>query len=184
MGNYMDMADSMALEKGFAGEIGQILATNEHGLADVLYKEVPDEDAIELGRRAARYALAPLLWRVAAGDVLNTSEVTELLDVSRQALAKRVRHRSLLAIAGRGMTYFPVWQFDLDRHEVRPIVKDVLQIFLETLGDVDPLMVVSWSRSPQYEELDGLTPQEWIEKGGADDALKLSAKRAASSLAA
>lgn len=180
----MRMADSMALEKGFTAEVGQILGANENGIRDLFDGELTNDEAIELGQRAARYAFAPLVWSAVAGDVLNTTQVTELLDISRQAIAKRVRHRSLLAIAGRGMSYFPVWQFDFNQRTVRPVVKDILQVFQDTADQVEPLMIVSWSRSPQYEELDGLTPQEWLEKGGNDDALRRSAKRAAFALSA
>jgi hypothetical protein len=174
----------MALEKGFTAEVGQILVANENGIRELFDDQLTNDEAIELGQRAARYAFAPLVWRAVAGDVLNTTQVTELLDISRQAIAKRVRHRSLLAIAGRGMSYFPVWQFNFDQRTVRPVVKDILQVFHDTADQVEPLVIVSWSRSPQREELEGLTPQEWIEKGGDDDALRLSAKRAAFSLSA
>jgi transcriptional regulator of acetoin/glycerol metabolism len=178
------MANEIALEKGFQEELGQILSENQHDIRFLLEEQVPEDVALDLGRRAARHALAPLLWKAVVGDVLDTSQVAELLDVSRQALSKRVRNHSLLAIPGRGITYFPKWQFDIDQGEVRPVVKDVLHQFASALGQFDPLVVVSWSRSPQHEELDGLTPQEWIEKGGGNEPLTLSAQRAASKLAA
>jgi hypothetical protein len=178
------MANEIALEKGFQEELGQILSENQHDIRLLLKEQVPEDVALDLGRRAARHALAPLLWKAVVGDVLDTSQVAELLDVSRQALSKRVRNHSLLAIPGRGITYFPTWQFDLDRREVRPVVKDVLHLFSEALGDVEPLTVVSWARSPQHEELEGLTPQEWIEKGGSNELVAISARRAAAALAA
>lgn len=175
------MAHQIALEKGFTEELSGVLAGNEHGVADLL-DQLPDEEAMDLGRKAARQALAPLVWRAIAGNVLDTSQVAELLAVTRQAIAKRVHRHSLLAIPGRGITYFPTWQFDLDSREVRPFVRDVLDNFAGSLGRVDPLLVVSWSSSPQYDELEGLTPQEWITKGGSDETLKLSARRAAAAL--
>lgn len=94
----MRMADSMALEKGFTAEIAQILSANENGIREFFEREISDDNAIELGRNAARYAFAPIVWRAVAGDVLTTTQVTEFLDISRQAVAKRVRHRSLFAI--------------------------------------------------------------------------------------
>lgn len=177
------MGDALKwIEEGFEQEFSSILRSRagvEEGLLSL-----GDQEAVDLGRRAAREALAPLLWKTLAGDVIDTTQVGELLEISRQAINKRVRHRSLLALRGQRTTYFPTWQFDLDRRQVRPVVKDVLQVFADALGEFDPLMVVSWSHSPQYEELDGLTPQEWVEKDGSDDALKLSAKRAAAALSA
>ena len=179
------MADvASLLEKGFAEEVSTVLAANEHGVADYLEGKMPDHEIVELGQRAARYVFAPFAWRAIAGHVLDTSQVTELLGVSRQAIAKRVRSRSLFALAGRGISYFPNWQFDLVRREVRPVVKDVLVAFDEALGRVDPLVVLSWSSSPQRDELDGLTPQDWIETGGSPEPLVLAAKRAAFALSA
>lgn len=178
----MDMGNALRwLEKGFQDEFGSILKSHPD-VNDALVVLVDDE-AEEIGRRAARAALAPLLWRALARDVFDTSQVAELLDVSRQALNKRVRHRSLLALPARRTTYFPTWQFDFDRRIVRPVIKDLLVAFHDALDELDPFVIVSWSRSPQ-PELDGMTPQEWIQKSGSDDRLKLSAKRAASSLAA
>jgi len=179
----MGMAEQIAFEKGFSEELSALYVSAEEGLERLIY-ELPEDDALELGRRAARYALAPLLWRAVAGEVWDTTQVTEFLEVSRQALNKRVRHHSLLALPGRGVTYFPTWQFDLDRRMIRPIIKDVLAAFCDARDEVDPYVVLSWSRSPQHEELDGLTPQEWIHKGGNDAALILAAKRAAAALAA
>lgn len=176
------MGDALKwMEEGFEQEFSSLLESQpEFGEALAV---LGDHDAEELGRRAARAALAPLRWRAVAGEVLDTTQVCELLQISRQAIAKRVRHHSLLAIPGQRTTYFPTWQFDLDRSLVRPVVKDVLRIFNEALGSVDPLVVVSWSRSPQHDELEGLNPQEWIEKGGSVDAVILAAKRAAAALA-
>lgn len=176
------MGDALkCLEEGFEREVSSMVHSRE-GLAEAL-AGLDDSDAFELGRRGAREALAPLVWRAVAGEVLDTTQLTELLQVSRQAIAKRVRHHSLLAVAGRGVTYFPIWQFDLDERRVRPVVKEMLDVFADALGDVDPLIVLSWARSPQHDELEGLTPQEWIEKDGNEEALKLAARRAAASLA-
>lgn len=178
----MAMGDALKwLEEGFEHEVSSMTHSRE-GLAGAL-AGLDDSDAFELGRRGAREALAPLAWRAVAGEVLNTTQLTELLQISRQAIAKRVRHRSLLAIAGRGVSYFPIWQFDLDERRVRPVVKDVLDAFADALGDVDPLIVLSWARSPQHDELEGLTPQEWIQKDCSNEALKLAARRAAAALA-
>lgn len=170
------------MEEGFQQEFNSLLDSRPE-VGDALAM-LGSEEAEELGRRAARTLLAPVLWRALAGDVFDTTQVCELLDISRQAIAKRVRHQSLLGIPGQRTTYFPVWQFDLDRSEVRPVVKDVLRVFHEALGTVDPLVVVSWSRSPQHDELEGLSPQEWIEKGRDERTLRLAAQRAATALAA
>jgi hypothetical protein len=177
------MREAMSwIHEGFEKEIESILDARPH-LSEML-ASLADDDAEELGRQAARTVLAPLQWRAVADDVFDTTQVCELLGISRQAVAKRVRHRSLLAIPGRRTTYFPTWQFDLDRGIVRPVVKDLLRIFDESLGTADPLVIASWSNSSQHDELKGLSPQEWIQKDGSDKALALAAERAAAALAA
>jgi hypothetical protein len=62
--------------------------------------ELSNEELIELGRRAASYAVAPLLCSTDIGDRWDARRVTEFLDVSRQAVYKRVRTGSLLGLPG------------------------------------------------------------------------------------
>jgi hypothetical protein len=150
-------------------------------LDDALAK-LSNDDALELGQRAARSAVAPLAWRVLVGETLDTTQVAQLLGVSRQAIAKRVRTLSLLGLPGRGITHFPVWQFDLDRSQVKPSVKEILSAFAEALESFDPV-VASWARSPQGEDLEGLTPEERLQKGLKEDVLVEAAKSAAAALA-
>lgn len=168
------------IEKGFEQELGEIARERLGAVAQIL----TDEDALEFGRRGAREALAPLLWKDLAGETLDTAKVIELLDVTRQAINKRVRNGTLLALPGKRTTHFPAWQFDFDRREVRSVIKDVLQIFTAALGEVDPYVVTSWANSPQYEELEGLSPRDWITKGADEEMLRVSAQRAAAALAA
>lgn len=169
------------IEEGFYQELQSI--ARDDRIQEPL-ATLSDADATELGRRGAREALAPVLWGVVTGDVFDTSQASELLGVTRQAINKRVRNRSLLALPGRGTTYFPVWQFDLEQRTVRPVTKEVLDAFFDAVDGIDPFQVASWSSSPQYEELEGMTPQEWIHKGGDENALRIAARRAAAALAA
>lgn len=176
------MGDALRwVEEGFETELGLIVRERLGG--DRGLGLLADDEALELGRRGAREALAPLLWKKLAGEVLDTTQVVELLGVTRQAINKRVKNQSLLALPARRTTYFPAWQFDLDKREVRTVVKDVLHAFATGLGETDPFVVTSWASSPQYEELEGLSPQDWLTKGGDEHMLKLSAQRAASALA-
>lgn len=166
------------LVKNFEAELYG--ATAEHLLEEV----VSEDQAIEYARQAARGVLAPLAWSKAVGSRLNTTEVVTLLDVTRQALAKRVAAGTLLGLPGRGTTYYPTWQFDFERRVVRPEVGDVLDIFAETAADVDPLTIATWATTPQPEDLGGETPAGWLE-GGLDpgpvfEAVRRAAKRLAS----
>lgn len=170
------------IEKGFQQELGEIARERLEGVRGL--QLLSDEDALELGRGGAREALAPLLWRDLAGETFDTTQVIDLLDVTRQAINKRVRNGTLLALPGKRTTHFPVWQFDFDRQEVRSVIKDVLRIFAAALGEVDPYVVTSWANSPQHEELEGLSPRDWITKGADEEMLRVSAQRAAAALAA
>ena len=168
--------------KAFEQELGEIARERLEGARGL--QLLTDEEAMELGRRGAREALAPLLWKDLAGETFDTTQVIDLLDVTRQAINKRVRNGTLLALPGKRTTHFPVWQFDFDRREIRPVVKDVLQIFTAALGEVDPYVVTSWANSPQHEELEGLSPLDWITKGADEKMLRVSAQRTAAALAA
>ena len=97
------------------------------------------------------------------------------MGIIRQALYKRVRVGALLGIPGRGITYFPTWQFDHDL-QPRKAVKDVITTF-RNAGVDDPRLVLSWAAKEQ-PELKGKggphSPREWIARGGEEDPLLLS----------
>ena len=107
------MADALAvLIEEFQNRLGE-LATR-HGI-DV--DGVAEDDLRVFARRGAEAAVAPLVWSAAVGDSWDTSTVAEFLGASRQALHDRVRRHTLLGIPGRGVTWFPVWQFDLEQRQ-------------------------------------------------------------------
>lgn len=172
------MADAYALlVEGFGQELGRLLETYE---LDRLLKNLPEDQAMTYGREAARSAMAPLIWRAAAGDVLETSAVRELLGVSRQALADRVDRGTLLGLPAERTTLYPTWQFD--GTAVRDVVPDVVGAFRARLGESwDPLMVASWARTPQ-RELEDETPADWLIQGRDEQRVLLAAKRAAEAL--
>jgi hypothetical protein len=151
-------------------------------LPDELTCHLLPDKAWEYGRRAARVAVAPLVWSQAVGERLDTGQAMEVLGVTRQALSKRVAAGSLVGIPGRGTTYFPAWQFDMEKCEVRPSVRHVIGTFAEVLGKPDPHMIAAWATTPQHEDLDGMTPSEWIVKGEDLGSLIQAARRAAGRL--
>lgn len=149
-----------ALEKGFREQLEELWGRHPE------IQTTGVAEAEEAGRGAARHAVAPIVWRSAVGDVWDTSKVTELLGVSRQALAQRIQSRTLLGLRGRGTTLYPTWQFDAERRAVRPIVAALLAEFRNAQG-VEPWTVASWATTPQTE-LRGNTPAELLMKGAPE----------------
>ncbi len=138
------------------------------------------DEARELGARGADADLAPLIWAAAVGERWPTTTVTDFLGVTRQALHKRVVNGTALGLPGRGTTLFPVWQFDLGAHEVRPLVAEVITAFRDELGPVEPLLIASWATTDQPEL--GMAPEEWLANGKDPTELVRIARRAASEL--
>ncbi len=147
------------------------------------FEGISAEAAEDIGSEAARNAASFAAWSTAIGERLDTSQVCHMLDVSRQALAKRQKHGSLVGLAGRRSTWFPAWQFDQAERSVRPIVADITAAFREKLGEVDPMLIASWATRHQHEDLEGSTPADWIENGKDPDWVVRAAHRAASRLA-
>lgn len=150
-----------------------------------LLEELTEQEALDLGREAWHAALAPLMLRALLGaDRFDTSSAARLLQVTRQALHKRVKSGGLLAIPGRGTSWYPAWQFDVGGRVVRPSATAVLAAWTEVLGSAyDPETVLAWSASPQ-PELGGRVPAAWIEAGGEAEPVVEAARRAARGLAA
>ena len=143
-----------------------------------LWEAIGDTDGAEIGRRAADWVVAPVRWRIAVGDVLDTRQLAELLDVSRQAIASRVSSGSLLALPGRGTRYYPAWQLDASQHQVRPLVAELLRTWRRIEPDVEPLTIAAWATTPN-ELLDDRPPAEVIASEDADDAVVHAAAAAA-----
>jgi hypothetical protein len=150
------MSDSVEhLKEGFAEALDEV----SH---DVILN-LPPDTARAMGREAARSALASIVWSARLGDTLNTTQVTKHLKVSRQALAKRLKSGSILGLPGRGTTLYPVWQFNRELNEVRTETREILKIFTDEPGGLNAYTVSAWMRTSS-EDLNGLTPQEWLLK--------------------
>jgi hypothetical protein len=150
--------------------------------SEILTK-LENDEAARIGRSAADAAVAALRWSQIVGPRLDTTAVTQLLGVTRQALAKRQIAGSLLGLPGHGTTWYPTWQFNLEAREIRPEVRDIVGAFRDRLDEMDPLLIASWAVTPQDEDLEGLTPEQWLRLGKKTHQLRLSAERAASRLA-
>src|SRR5438270_10132108 len=124
------MGDSLdGLHEGFTQRLGVLVDRHKDLLLQLSFDE-----ARELGAQGADAAVAPLIWGAAVGERWPTTTVTEFLQVTRQALHKRVMNGTLIGLPGQGTTWFPVWQFDLDAYEVRPVVADIVKAFREEIG--------------------------------------------------
>jgi hypothetical protein len=164
-----------ALKEGFGERLVALVDRHKDAIS-----ELSVDDARRLGAQGADAAVAPLVWAVAIGERWPTTTVTEFLHVTRQALHKRVVNGTVLGVPGRGTTWFPVWQFDLEAHEVRPVVAEVIAAFREELGSVDPLVIASWATTNQPEF--SMSPEDWLAAGKDPAEVVLIAGRAASEL--
>lgn len=169
------MADALAaLQDGFAERLAA-LADRHHDLISQLHVD----EARRLGAQGADASVAPLIWGAAVGDRWPTSTVTEFLRITRQALHKRVVNRTVLGLPGRGTTWFPVWQFDMSAHRVRPELAAVLVAFAEA-GVADPFVPASWATTDQPEL--GMSAEEWLAAGKDAAEVVRVARRAAAEL--
>jgi len=169
------MGDAVArLHDGFVEDLGALLGRHENAVSGLTFDE-----ARLLGAQSAEAALAPLIW-AAIGERWSTGTVAELLDVTRQALHKRVVKGTALGVPGRGTTWFPVWQLDLDAHQVRSGVTEIIAAFHDELGAVDPLMIASWAATAQPELR--MSPEEWLAAGRDPTEVTRMGQRTASEL--
>lgn len=171
------MGDAIAgLHEGFEARIAVLWEGWEDVLSYLTY-----EDGLRLGAEGADAAMAPIIWAAAVGERWPTSTVTVFLGITRQALHKRVVNGTVLGLPGRGTTWFPVWQFDPDAHEVRPVVAEVIAAFRDELGGIDPLLIASWAMTDQPEL--AMSPEQWLAAGKDPTEVARIAKRAAAELA-
>ena len=146
--------------------------------------EIDADEARELGTRAAEEAIASARWSRLVGDRIDTTEAAELLGVTRQALSKRQTSGSLLGLPGRGTTWYPTWQLDINKKEIRSEVRHIIGAFRDSLGEeADPFLIASWASTAQHEDLDGLSPAEWLAQDNNPEDLRQAAQRTAERLA-
>lgn len=130
---------------------------------------------------AADATLAPLLWARAVGNRWDTADVVEFLGIGRRALEEQVKRLTVLGIPGRGTTWFPTWQLDLVRRQVRPVVGELLTAMRDPDGRIEALELAAWATTARAD-LDGLAPADWIEDGRSDEAVVRAARRSAARL--
>jgi hypothetical protein len=168
-----------ALQEGFAHEMDRLL--HEHPWLDDEITRLKPNRGFELGQEGARAVFTPLIWSAQVGDRWDITRSTEFLDVSRQALYKRLKNGSVLGIPGRGTTWFPVWQFDPRRHIVRAVITSIIREFREADPQIESIVIAAWANTDN-RLLGGDSPAFWISQDQSDDAVIHAARRAAKGL--
>ncbi len=143
-------------------------------------EEISEDEACELGAKAAEVVVASARWSRLVGDRIDTSEASKVLGISRQALSKRQASGSLLGLPGHNTTWYPTWQLNIENESIRPEVRDIIGAFRDALGEgADPFLIASWASTTQHEDLNGSSPAEWLADGKDIEQLRQAAQRAA-----
>lgn len=99
-------------------------------------------------------------WDVQVGPFYDTPGVTRLLGVSKQAVADRVKRRTILSgVTKQGRIVYPVFQFR--GSAVRPEISKASAEFAAC--PVDGWAVCAWFTTPAAD-LHGLTPLAWLDE--------------------
>ena len=156
------MAAPDSIQHGFWEELSRLYYDKDKRAAEYL-DGLDKDEAEQLGRQAARTIVAPFIWADKVGDRVDVRRASEFLNISRQALYKRVRTGTALGVPGRGTTFFPTWQFDFDKHLIRQVTGEIISVFREADEDVDPLVIAAWAMA-ENRLLDDDCPAVWIQK--------------------
>ena len=127
--------------------------------------------------------MAPLIWGEVVGERWSTTETAEFLGVTRQALHDRVKRGTLLGVPGRGVTWFPTWQLNRGKRQVRPVTAELIQAFRDLDRPLEAIEIAAWAQRPRAD-LDDLSPADWIAEERADGNVVTAALRSAAQLRA
>jgi hypothetical protein len=145
------LVEAMAAPTDF-GTLARVLT--DVGVIGTAVTEL-DPDALDLANEIDRRD--KLVLR--NGGMLSAEEAGQLLHIGRQAVDKRRRNKTLLAIRQAGDWFYPRAQFH--EHEVIPGIPEIIKGF-EASGPWVTLEFVVTADAV----LDGLTPREALLKGG------------------
>ncbi len=144
---------------------------DEPGLLAERYAQLDGEQrdpAAALARDAVDAIVAPALWARAIGPTYDTTQLADKLGISRQALAQRVTHHSVLALRGSRSRIYPAWQVDW-HYGFRPIVATILRRWYQAEPEVEPETIAVWATTPVPSEHGPVRPGELIESGKDDE---------------
>jgi hypothetical protein len=149
--NEETLVEAMAAPTDF-GTLARVLT--DVGVIGTAVAEL-DPEALELAQEIAHRD--ELVQR--AGGMLSAEETGRLLHIGRQAVDKRRRNRTLLAVRQAGDWFYPRAQFH--EHEVIPGIPEIIKGFA-TSGPWITLEFIVTADSV----LDDLTPRQALLKGG------------------
>jgi len=123
---------------------------------------------VEAARRGALLATAGQAWENELGPLLSTTDVRELLGVSRQRVDELLRSQRLVALSdSAGHRRYPTFQFQ----DGRPLPSLVAAFWTLAAAAVSPWSAASWCTAPD-DALEGLSPVVWAR--GERDAAHLA----------
>lgn len=95
------------------------------------------ESPESVGRRLAMSEQAENIWEGQFGPLLTSADARTMMgDISREALAKRVRTGKVLRLKdGRGRTRYPSWQFDPAEAKAYPAMIEIIKMFRDRGAD-------------------------------------------------
>lgn len=137
---------------------GEIFADE---LRSLLGDALPDPG---VARRAARLAVAEQAWAERLGRLLDTRDVVQLLDVSKQRVSTLARDHRLIALSQGGRMRFPAWQFAARDAVERENLAAAHRQLVES-GGLSPWSAAAWFQG-EHPELDGEDPIEFLRAGG------------------
>lgn len=161
----VELLDTESLEKivSASSNLDVLLSLFEESV--VLESKAPfNKDPLQAMRLKGIRAKNKLLEK--EGGVITSSQVAELLGISRQAVDKRRKQGKLLAVSlGKRGYFYPVWQFS--EEGVIPGFENVMDI----LKDYDPWMKVIFMLNANHY-LDSRSPLEKLREGDLDNVFK------------
>jgi hypothetical protein len=145
------LVEAMAAPTDF-GTLARVLT--DVGVSGTAVAEL-DPEAVDLAREIEhRDKLVQ-----GAGGMLSAEETGRLLHIGRQAVDKRRRNKTLLAVRQAGDWFYPRAQFH--EHEVIPGIREITR----GLGASGPWVILEFILTSD-SVLDGLSPREALLKGG------------------
>lgn len=157
------------------GAAGKIFADE---LRTLLGDALPDPGA---ARRAARVVVADQAWSQRLGSLLETRDVVDLLEVSKQRVSTLAREHRLIVLPQGGRQRFPAWQFAASEPQDRECLAAAHQRLVE-VGALSPWTAASWFQH-EHSELEGRDPVTFLRDSGDRTRLLAVAGRDAERLA-
>lgn len=164
--------DQTPQRQAFLSAVRSLESVESPGAMQVVTQVV--SQALTRARTKAKEQDAQLEWkalqrafefrRALLKDAITTTQVAQLLGVSRQAVGERERKGQLLGAMEGGQLRFPLWQFDPSGSG--GVVEGLLLVLraLDEGGALPPLAKMSWLRKANAS-LGGLTPLEALRGG-------------------